>query len=80
MDTTKQVYHLTEDALSRLVEQGSHTEAVGAQDKFQKIKADGGTPRCFYSERHGFAVLDADNPSQWERIMSLEASSEPFPI
>ena len=79
MDATKQVFRLTEENLSHLVGQEAYPDAAVALDRFRKIRSNGGTPRCFHSQRHGFSVLDAENPSQWEKIMTLESSSEPFP-
>jgi hypothetical protein len=80
MDSRKQIYHLMEGVLWRLVGQGTYPDAQGASDRFKKIKTDGGTPRCFYSQFNGFSVLDENNPDQMRIAMSMEQRSKPFPI
>ena len=80
MHSKKQIYHLTEEVLWRLVGQGTYPRAQDACDHFGEIKTAGGAPRCFYSQFNGFSVLDEDKPDQMRIAMSMEERSKPFPI
>ena len=80
MSTRKQLYYLTEDALWRLVGQGTHTGAANALDRVRDIKAAGGCPQCFYSDFNSFIVVDENNPKEVQRSMSMLDQAKPYPI
>lgn len=80
MSNRKQIYHLTEDVLGRLVGQGTYRNALESFDRYQKIKAEGGSPICFYSEFNGFSVLDENNQEQMRISISMGQRARPFPI
>lgn len=80
MDSRRQIYELSEDDLWRLAGQDTYPDAQRHYDRFRKIMADGGVPRCFYSRFDRFAVLDETKPDQMIIVMSMEQHSKPFRI
>lgn len=80
MTNRRRLYYLTKTVLWRLAGQGTYPGAQPALDRFRKIEAAGGAPQCFYSEFNGFTVLDANDPQQMRRSISMESRAEPFPI
>jgi hypothetical protein len=76
---TQQWYSLTEEALGKLVGQGTYPGAIGALEKVMKIRDAGHTATVFYSGQNGFRVLDEDEDDQFRQSMSLEQRAKRFP-
>jgi hypothetical protein len=79
MANRKQLYYLSDRVLWKLVGQG-RSGAQPALDRFEEIKAAGGSPLCFYSEFNDFYVIDENDPEQMRRAISMQDRAKPFPI
>lgn len=78
MSKNKCLYSLDENALWKLTGQGTYCGSQNALARFQKIKEEGGTPKCFLCEQT-FSVLNEDDPEQMLQCISLEQKAKPFP-
>ena len=76
----KQVYRLSDEQLTKLAGQNTHSGVQDAWEHYRRIQAAGGRPVCFHSEFNGFTVLDdnASDASAIQRILRMEQQSKPF--
>ena len=75
---TEQWFSLTEEALGKLVGQGTYPGAIDAFGKVRKIRETGHTATIFYSGQNGFRVFDEDDDDQFRKSMSLEQRAKRF--
>ena len=77
---TKQVYHFTDEQLTKAGASDTPPGARQAWDHYLAMRGRGGNPVCYYSSFNGFDVLDANQPDTvtLQRLLRLEQASKPF--
>lgn len=78
--SAKQIFHVSEEQLTKLAGQGAYRNARVAWERANEIRKTGGRPVCFYSKFSDFTVLDDHDsePDNVRRLLSMMQRSKPF--